>query len=104
MSSVLQALLLLLYVLLLQDGVDAFASTPSLTLHRHVVRPSNGAYAEFSVRRDLTTGDSPNSKSPYLLFPGGGYVPFLEYTEVPYLLFTNLCSLVGCSSTGRLVW
>lgn len=105
MSSVLQALLLLLYVLVLQDGVDAFASTPSLTLHRHVVRPSNGAYAEFSVRRDLTTDDSPNSKSPYLLFPGGGLFFYWQAGVVTYLREQgyNLNEVrVGGASAGAL--
>ena len=64
MSPILQTFLLLLYVVLvLQDDVHAFARTPSLTLHRHFVRTSSGAYPEFSVRRDLTTDDSPTSFS-----------------------------------------
>lgn len=90
MSPILQTFLLLLYVVLvLQDDVHAFARTPSLTLHRHFVRTSSGAYPEFSVRRDLTTDDSPTSP-PYFLFPGGGYVPNYFSTQGFYTSYSRI--------------
>lgn len=71
---------LLMFVLLSgtqnELNCDALAINPSFTLRRRFVRPSNGAYDEFIVVRNMTPGDSITSKlNPYLLFPGGGYVP-----------------------------